>query len=157
MVRIGVPWKIDTCIWKFSATSFNACLGKRGCSYGLPCLSFVNACKFVCLLLSLLNLMVRFGIRLYHFISLYFTVCTLDYALAVAFSMYVQICFKVIFQPTSKTFRIKGYGENRINNQEPKYQKKTNSIVTRHLSVTIRTNSAIADSQHKNARWRLFV
>ena len=36
-------------------------LGKR-CSFGLPCVSFVNACQSVCALLSRLVLRVECGI-----------------------------------------------------------------------------------------------
>ena len=52
------------------------CLGKS-CSFGLPCVSFVNCCLFMYLVISLLVLRTGYGVRLYQFLIIaYFLLWT---------------------------------------------------------------------------------
>ena len=46
-----------------------ACLGKSCCSFGLPCVYYLNFCQSVCVLLSLLVLTAEVGFNFYfdHF------------------------------------------------------------------------------------------
>ena len=90
-LKFSLPQFLNSVTLSCWMTTF---LGKS-CSFGLPCVSFVNCCQFMYLVISLLVLRAGYGIWLYQFLIIaymyLFTLLTAKFHLSI-FSCISLIC-----------------------------------------------------------------